>query len=80
MLTQNLLERLVAVGMYDLNRISNDDGNHIFVTNPSAFHKFVDPLIDDCFDLAKALVSALTYGMQYRSPNLWQNPFGVVIA
>ena len=68
MLTLDLLERLIAIGMFDLNRISNDDGEHSFVSDPSAFHKFIDPLVDDCFDLAKALVTALTYGMRYRSP------------
>jgi hypothetical protein len=26
---------------------------------PAAFHKFVDPLVDDAFDMAKALVAAL---------------------
>ena len=36
------------------------------MNSPGAFHKFVNPLVDDSFDLAKALVSALTYGMTLR--------------
>jgi hypothetical protein len=39
----------------------------VYVTSPSAFHKFVNPMVDDCFDMAKALVSALTYGITARS-------------
>lgn len=63
-----LFEKLKAAGVYDLNTVSNDSGEHVFVTSPAAFHKYVDPLVDDCFDLAKALVSALTYGMTKRNP------------
>jgi len=65
-LTKNLLEKLVAAGALDLNQVANEQGNHVFVTSPSAFHKFVNPLIDDCFDMAKLLVAALTYGMEAR--------------
>jgi hypothetical protein len=39
---------------------------NVYVTAPSAFHKFVDPMVDDCFDMAKSLVAALTYGMNSR--------------
>jgi hypothetical protein len=63
-----LFEKLKAAAVYDLNIVSNDTGDYVFVTSPSAFHKFVDPLIDDCFDFAKALVAALKYGMTQRSP------------
>lgn len=49
--------------MYDVNHVSNTQGQFSFVTRPAAFHKFTDPLVDDAFDLAKALVAALTYGM-----------------
>jgi hypothetical protein len=62
-----LFEKLKAAGMYDVNQVSNEAGEFGFVTRPAAFHKFVDPLVDDAFDLAKALVAALTYGMT-RSP------------
>ena len=64
-----LSEKLIASGMFDLNSISNEHGKHTFVTSPSAFHKFVSPVVDDCFDMAKALVAALTYGIRSRSPS-----------
>ena len=58
-----LFEKLKAAGMYDLNQVANPNGEFVFVTRPAAFHKFTNPLLDDAFDLAKALVAALTYGM-----------------
>ena len=58
-----LFEKLRAAGMYDVNHVANPSGEFGFVTRPSAFHKFNDPLADDAFDLAKALVAALSYGM-----------------
>jgi hypothetical protein len=58
---------LVAAGVYDFNQVSNEQGSHVCVTSPSAFHKFVDPMVDDAFDMAKALVAALYYGMNSRS-------------
>lgn len=61
-----LFEKLKAAGVLEVNTVSNEQGDHAFVTLPGAFHKFVDPLVDDTFDMAKALVSALTYGMQLR--------------
>jgi hypothetical protein len=66
-LSKPLLEKLVAAGVYDLNQVTNEQGSHVYVTSPSAFHKFVDPMIDDCFDMAKSLVAALFYGMHSRS-------------
>lgn len=66
-LSKSLFEKLVAAGVYDLNQVTNEQGSHIYVTAPSAFHKFVDPMVDDCFDMAKSLVAALTYGMNSRS-------------
>ncbi|MFK3667544.1 hypothetical protein ACI2JN_20095 [Ochrobactrum teleogrylli] len=66
-LTRPLFEKLVAAGVYDLNQVTNEQGNHVYVTAPAAFHKFVDPMVDDCFDLAKSLVAALTYGMKSRA-------------
>ncbi len=66
-LSKPLLEKLIAAGLYDLNKVSNAQGNHVYVTSPAAFHKFVDPMVDDCFDLAKSLVAALTYGKNSRS-------------
>ncbi len=49
--------------MYDVNLVANPSGEFGFVTRPAAFHKFNDPMADDAFDLAKALVAALSYGM-----------------
>jgi hypothetical protein len=65
-LTKPLFEKLVAAGVYDLNQVTNEQGAHVYVTAPAAFHKFVDPMVDDCFDMAKSLVAALTYGMKSR--------------
>ncbi|MBA2965043.1 MULTISPECIES: hypothetical protein [Ramlibacter] len=62
-LGDTLFEKLLAAGFYDVNTVSNDSGEHVFVTAPGAFHKFVDPMVDDAFDSAKALVAALTYGI-----------------
>lgn len=61
-----LFEKLKAAGVLEVNTVSNEQGDHAFVTLPGAFHKFVNPLIDDTFDMAKALVAALTYGLQLR--------------
>ncbi len=66
-LSKQLFEKLIAAGVYDLNQVTNEQGSHIYVTSPSAFHKFVDPMVDDCFDMAKSLVAALYYGMNSRS-------------
>ena len=63
----DLFSKLIAASVFDLNTVQNESGTHVYITSPSSFHKFVDPLIDDCFDLAKALVAALTYGMSSRS-------------
>ncbi len=58
-----LLSKLQAAAVFDINIVSNEAGEHAFMTSPGAFHKFTSPLIDDAFDHAKALVSALCYGM-----------------
>lgn len=68
LLTDPLFEKLLAAGFYDVNVVSNNEGEHAFVTTPWAFHKFVDPMVDDAFDLAKALVAALTYGIAKSDP------------
>lgn len=69
-LSQPLFEKMVAAGAYDLNQVTNEQGSHVYVTLPSAFHKFVDPMVDDCFDMAKSLVAALSYGMNARSSSV----------
>lgn len=67
-LQKPLFEKLRAAGVYDINHVANSNGEFGFITRPSAFHKFNDPLADDAFDLAKALVAALSYGMT-QSPS-----------
>ncbi|MHA7969684.1 hypothetical protein [Rhizobium sp. CAU 1783] len=62
-----LFDKVRSAGMYDINHVMNQTGEFGFVTKPAAFHKFNDPMADDAFDLAKALVAALTYGMTLRS-------------
>lgn len=65
-LSEALTKNLVEAGVYDLNQVRNESGIHGYITSPAAFHKFVDPMVDDCFDMAKSLVAALTYGMLSR--------------
>lgn len=62
-----LLSKLRAAGVFDENIVSNEAGDHSFITLPGAFHKFSSPMIDDAFDHAKALVAALSYGMHVSS-------------
>ncbi len=62
-LGRELFDKLRAAGMYDVHFVHNPMGEFGFVTRPTAFHKFNDPMVDDAFDLAKALVAALSYGM-----------------
>lgn len=58
-----LLGKVRAAALYDMNVVHNEAGDHIFVTSPGSFHKFSNPLAEDAFDHAKALVAALSYGM-----------------
>ena len=67
MLGTQLLSKLRAAGVFDENIVSNEKGDHSFITSPGAFHKFSNPMIDDAFDHAKALVAALSYGMHVSS-------------
>lgn len=67
-LGHELMDKLNAISYYDINIVRNTDGEFGYVTLPSAFKKFgSNPIIDDAFDNAKALISSLTYGMT-RSP------------
>ncbi len=67
MLGKPLLSKLRAAGVFDENIVSNENGDHSFITSPGAFHKFSNPMVDDAFDHAKALVAALSYGMHVSS-------------
>nr|WP_156818328.1 hypothetical protein [Cyanobium gracile] len=62
-LSELLFRKLHSIGLFDVSKIGNEYGNHYFVTRPAAFSKFTSTIADDAFDLAKAFVSALTYGM-----------------
>lgn len=62
-LGKDLFRKLHSIGLYDVNQIGNELGSHFLVTRPAAFSKYTGAVVDDAFDLAKALVSALTYGM-----------------
>jgi hypothetical protein len=61
-----LLTKLNAIAMYDINVVSNEREEVGYITRPAAFAKYGDGVAADALDLAKALVSSLTYGMQRR--------------
>jgi hypothetical protein len=67
-LEKPLFEKLLSVGMYELNEVSNSQEQAVYVTKPFAFCKFGNEPTDDAFDLARALVASLSYGM-HRSPS-----------
>lgn len=58
-----LFAKVSSIGLYDVSVVSNTEEQVGYVTQPSAFSKYSDSLVDDAFDLAKAFVSSLTYGM-----------------
>lgn len=66
-LGETLLKKLVSIGMYDLNEVKNPKETTLFITKPSAFNKYGDTSFSDAFDLAKAFVACLSYGINYRS-------------
>jgi hypothetical protein len=59
-----LLKSLISIGFVDVNRIGNEQGVFAYITRPAAFKKFSDATVDDAFDLAKAFVTSITYGMK----------------
>lgn len=67
-LGDTLLAKLQSIGMYDFNEVSNTQESKTFITKPSAFSKYGNPFEEDAFDLAKAFVSSLYYGMNYSAP------------
>jgi hypothetical protein len=62
-LGDTLYSKMCAIGFIDENSIGNEAGTFSFVTRPAAFSKFTNSAVDDAFDLAKAFVTSLTYGM-----------------
>ena len=63
MLGEQLYSKMCSIGFIDENSIGNESGTFSFVTRPAAFSKFTNSAADDAFDLAKAFVTSLTYGM-----------------
>lgn len=62
-LGEDLFSKAHSIALFDVNTVGNEQGSHEYVTKPSAFNKFSSSTVDDAFDLAKAFVSSLTYGM-----------------
>lgn len=62
-----LFQKVTAIGLFDISVVSNSTEDVGFVTLPSAFSKFSSSMVDDAFDLAKAFVSSVTYGMTKSS-------------
>ena len=62
-----LFNKVAAIGLFDINIVSNLNEDAGFLTLPSAFSKYSNSMVDDAFDLAKAFVSSLTYGMSKSS-------------
>ncbi|MEI8669701.1 hypothetical protein P4S65_16595 [Pseudoalteromonas sp. B131b] len=58
-----LFNKVNSIGFFDINVVSNHQEEVGFLTLPSAFSKFSNSMVDDAFDLAKAFVASLTYGM-----------------
>lgn len=63
----SLYSKLISIGLFDASFISNECGRIGFLTKPSAFQKYGNPIVEDAFDLAKIFISALTYGMTKSS-------------
>ncbi|MDF4026788.1 hypothetical protein P3W24_17575 [Luteibacter sp. PPL201] len=72
MLGEKTARKLFSVGMFDVSVVSNNKDNTSFVTLPAAFSKYSDPFVDDALDLAKALVSSITYGMKMSAASRGQ--------
>ncbi len=62
-----LFNKVTAIGLFDISVVSNSTEDVGFLTLPSAFSKYSNSMVDDAFDLAKAFVSSVTYGMTKSS-------------
>lgn len=60
-----LMEKVQSIGLFDISNVSNGKEITYFVTKPSSFCKYGNPLVEDALDLAKAFVASLSYGMIY---------------
>jgi hypothetical protein len=63
LLGEPLFKKVTAIGLFDISVVSNSTEDVGFLTLPSAFSKYSNSMVDDAFDLAKAFVSSVTYGM-----------------
>jgi hypothetical protein len=66
-LGMKLFEKVAAIGFVDVSVVSNNKEEVGYVTLPSAFSKYSSSMVEDAFDLAKAFVASLTYGMTKSS-------------
>jgi hypothetical protein len=66
-LGSELFGKLQSIGVYDVNTVRNSNETTMYVTRPSAFAKYGNPIVEDAMDLAKALVASLMYGMKRSS-------------
>lgn len=62
-LGEALFQKVTAIGLFDISVVSNATESVGFLTLPSAFSKYSNSMVDDAFDLTKAFVSSVTYGM-----------------
>ncbi|KYP11711.1 MAG: hypothetical protein A0129_05890 [Limnobacter sp. CACIAM 66H1] len=62
-LGEALFLKVTAIGLFDISVVSNSTEDVGFLTLPSAFSKYSNSMVDDAFDLAKAFISSVTYGM-----------------
>ncbi|WP_135456766.1 hypothetical protein [Vibrio echinoideorum] len=62
-LGEKLFDKVHSVGLYDFNAVCNHSEETGFLTLPSAFSKYSNSMLEDAFDLAKAFVASLTYGI-----------------
>ena len=67
LLGEPLFKKVAAIGLFDISVVSNSTEDAGFLTLPSAFSKYSNSMVDDAFDLAKAFVSSVTYGMTKSS-------------
>lgn len=67
MLGDNLFRKVSSIGFFDINVVSNSQEEVGYLTLPSAFSKYSSSMVDDAFDLAKAFMASLTYGMTKSS-------------
>ncbi len=58
----NLFRKLHSIGVFDVSAVSNNREEVEYITRPGAFQKYSN-FTGDAFDLVKAFVSSLTYGM-----------------